>query len=188
MIEDSGVHENTTGAVVDEMQLLAAIAKGDKEAMASLFKLHSRLVFSIAMRVLREQSAAEDVVQEVFLQIWRNPVSFSPARGRLKGFIAVVARNKAIDVLRRRPLTDSIDDVVLASEGNLTDTVVESLMIERVRDVLTHLPSEQSGALEMAFFGGLTHSEIASATGIPLGTVKTRVRSALIALRRALDL
>ena len=155
--------------------------------MADLFQVHSQLVFSVALRVLRERSAAEDVMQEVFLQIWRDPTTFSPARGRLRGFLAVVTRNRAIDVLRRRRPTESVDDIVLASPGNLEASATHALMIERVRQLMEHLPSEQSKTLDMAFFGGCTHSEIAAMTGMPLGTVKTKIRIALHALKEALS-
>ena len=186
MIESTSTHDNTADASVLEAKLLSSIAEGDERAMAALFQLHSQLVFSVALRVLRERSAAEDVMQDVFLQIWRDPPSFSPARGRLGGFLAVVTRNRSIDVLRRRRPTDSVDDMKLASPGKLEDSAEHHLMIERVRELMKSLPTEQGRALEMAFFGGCSHREIAAKTGMPLGTVKTRVRSALHALKGAL--
>ncbi len=170
-----------------ESQLLASIANGDEQAMATLFELHSGLVFSVALRVLREPGGAEDVMQEVFMQIWRKPASFAAARGSLGGYLAVIARNRAIDVLRGRRPTISVEDVPLPSLENLGDDAEHNILLERVRIAMKNLPVEQSETLEMAFFAGCTHSEIASSTGTPLGTVKTRVRSALHALKGALD-
>jgi RNA polymerase sigma-70 factor (ECF subfamily) len=153
--------------------------------MASLFDRYSRIVYSVALRVLRDPAAAEDVLQEIFMQVWRNPESFTSARGSLAGWLAVVARNRSIDTLRRRRPTDSVDDVVLASSSNIAVEVERNSLMERARSVIATLPGEQRKTLEMAFFDGLTHSEIAEMTGDPLGTVKTRIRSALLTLRKA---
>jgi RNA polymerase sigma-70 factor (ECF subfamily) len=99
----------------------------------------------------------------------------------------VVTRNRAIDLLRRRKLTDSVDDVVLASPINVADEAERNALMEKVRAVLANLPQEQRKSLELAYFEGLTHTEIASRTGDPLGTVKTRIRQALITLRKAFE-
>jgi RNA polymerase sigma-70 factor (ECF subfamily) len=119
------------------------------------------------------------------MQIWRNPDSFSAARGSLGGWLAVVARNRSIDALRRKRPTDSVEDIVLASPYNLAEEAERNSLMERARSVIVDLPTEQRKTLEMAFFDGLTHSEIAEMTGDPLGTVKTRIRSALLTLRKA---
>jgi RNA polymerase sigma-70 factor, ECF subfamily len=169
----------------DDASLLALVQSGDEHAMASLFDRYSKVVYSVALRVLRDPASAEDVLQEIFMQIWRNPDSFTAARGSLGGWLAVVSRNRSIDTLRRKRPTDSVDDVVLASPYNLADEAERNSLIERARGVIVQLPSEQRKTLEMAFFDGLTHSEIAEMTGDPLGTVKTRIRSALLTLRKA---
>ncbi len=186
MNEHSSANGKDAAARQDESLLLASIADGDEEAMARLFRLHSNLVFSVALRVLREPGGAEDVMQEVFMQIWRKPATFAAARGSLGGYLAVIARNRAIDVLRGRRPTLSVEDVPLPALNNLGDEAERNILIERVRNAMKNLPIEQSETLEMAFFAGCTHSEIASTTGTPLGTVKTRVRSALHALKGAL--
>lgn len=173
--------------VADDAYLLGRIQRGEEAAMASLFDRYSRVVYSVALRVLRDPSAAEDVLQDVFMQIWRKPESFLPNRGSIAGWLAVVSRNRSIDSLRRRKPTDSVEDVVLASPYNLADDAERNLMMERARGVITSLPLEQRKAIEMAFFDGLTHAEIAELTGDPLGTVKTRIRSALIVLRKAMQ-
>ena len=169
----------------EDASLLALVQRGDESAMASLFDRYSKVVYSVALRVLRDPSAAEDVLQEIFMQIWRNPDSFIATRGSLGGWLAVVSRNRSIDALRRRRPTESIEDVPLASPYNLADDAERNIMTERAREVIVLLPAEQRKTLEMAFFDGLTHSEIAEITGDPLGTVKTRIRSALLTLRKA---
>jgi RNA polymerase sigma-70 factor, ECF subfamily len=171
--------------VEDDASLLALVRNGDEQAMAALFDRYSKIVYSVALRVLRDPAAAEDVLQEIFMQVWRNPESFTSARGSLAGWLAVVARNRSIDTLRRRRPTDSVEDVVLASSTDTASEVERSSLMERARGVIATLPGEQRKTLEMAFFDGLTHSEIAEMTGDPLGTVKTRIRSALLTLRKA---
>ena len=169
----------------DDSSLLALVQSGDDKAMASLFDRYSKVVYSVALRVLRDPSAAEDVLQEVFMQIWRNPDSFTAARGSLGGWLSIVSRNRSIDSLRRKRPTTDVDDVPLASSFNLADEAERNSLMERARSVIVKLPTEQRKTLEMAFFDGLTHSEIAEMTGDPLGTVKTRIRSALLTLRKA---
>ena len=119
------------------------------------------------------------------MQIWRNPNGFIATRGSLGGWLAVVARNRSIDALRRKRPTEQVDDMQLASNYNLADEAERNSLMERARSIIHMLPSEQRKTLEMAFFDGLTHSEIAEMTGDPLGTVKTRIRSALTSLRKA---
>lgn len=155
--------------------------------MATIFDRYSRVVYSVALRVLRDPAAAEDVLQDIFMQIWRKPESFVSTRGSLGGWLAVVARNRSIDSLRRRKPSDSVEDIVLASPFNLAEDSERTVMMERARGVITGLPAEQRKVIEMAFFDGLTHSEIAELTGDPLGTVKTRIRSALLVLRKAMQ-
>jgi RNA polymerase sigma-70 factor, ECF subfamily len=170
---------------MDDASLLALVQRGDEGAMASLFDRYSKVVYSVALRVLRDPSSAEDVLQEIFMQIWRSPESFVATRGSLGGWLAVVSRNRSIDALRRRKPTDSVEDIALASPYNLADEAERNSMMEKARGVIVLLPMEQRKTLEMAFFDGLTHSEIAEMTGDPLGTVKTRIRSALLSLRKA---
>ena len=139
----------------------------------------------MALRVLRDPASAEDILQEVFLQIWRNPGSFTATRGSLGGWLAVVSRNRSIDTLRRKKPIDPVEDVVLVAPYDIADEAERNTMMEKARGVIHRLPAEQRKTLEMAFFDGLTHSEIAEVTGDPLGTVKTRIRSALMTLRKA---
>jgi RNA polymerase sigma-70 factor, ECF subfamily len=185
MYRETGVRNMPPPTTGDDSSLLALVQSGGEQAMASLYDRYSKLVYSVALRVLRDPAAAEDVLQEVFMQLWRNPDSFTAARGSLGGWLAIVARNRSIDTLRRKRPSVDVDDVPLASAFNLADEAERSSLMERARGVIHQLPTEQRKTLEMAFFDGLTHSEIAEMTGDPLGTVKTRIRSALLTLRKA---
>lgn len=170
----------------NDSTLLARVDEGDEQAIAEVFRRYGTAVYSVALRVLHDTGQAEDVMQEIFLQLWRKPKAFEQGRGSLGAWLVVVARNRSIDTLRKRKPTDSVDDVVLASPGNLASEAERNSMMEKVRDVLGTLPMEQRKSLELAYFEGMSHSEIAAATGDPLGTVKTRIRLALISLRKAL--
>ena len=174
-----------TAPVTDDVTLLQRIRQGDQAAMAEVFDRYGRAVYSVALRILKDTGYAEDVMQEIFFQIWRNSDSFVQGRGSLGAWLVVVARNRSIDLLRRRKPTDSVDDVVLASKYNLASEAERSALVEKVQNVLKGLPAEQQRSMELAFFEGLSHSEIAERTGDPLGTVKTRIRLALITLRKA---
>jgi len=171
-----------------DASLLSKVRLGDESAMASLYDIHSRTVYSVAFRILRNESAAEDVLQDVFLRIWRNPASFVIERGSLHSWLVIIARNQAIDVLRwrKRRLTDSIDDIPLQASDNVLAHVECKLMVERTRFLISKLSKVQREALEMAFFEGLTHAEIDERTKVPLGTIKTRIRDALQLLGNAL--
>ncbi len=171
---------------VDDMGLLTRMQSGDQEAMAAFFDRYSTMVYSVALRVLKDSSEAEDVMQEVFVQVWRNPGAFVSGRGSLGGWLVVVSRNRAIDVLRRRRPSDSVDLVTLPSGTNLAHQAEQAAVLSKVREAMLALPDEQKKSVELAFFEGLSHSEIAEKTGEPLGTVKTRIRLALISIRKAL--
>jgi len=167
------------------MALVSAMRSGDENALGQLYDRYSSLVYSVALRVLGDTGAAEDILQEVFMQLWRNPGVFDSSRGNLGAWLAVIARNRAIDGLRkRRPETD-IADVVVSVEPDMAGDAERARAMEKVRGVLGTMPAAQRSALELAYFEGLTHSEIAAKTGEPLGTIKTRIRTGLLALRQA---
>lgn len=168
-----------------EEALLERVRGRDQKAMAELFDLYAGLVYSVALRVLRDAAQAEDVMQEIFFQVWEQPQSFVRSRGSLGAWLAVIARNRAIDTLRRRKPSDSVDEVALPSSTNLASEVERNSIMEKVRHVLNALPAEQRDSIELAYFQGLSHTEIAARTGDPLGTVKTRIRSALLSVRKA---
>jgi RNA polymerase sigma-70 factor (ECF subfamily) len=172
---------------MEDAELLEAVALQDQTAMAKLFDKYSRLVYSIALRVLREPALAEDVMQEVLLQVWRQPGGFVSQRGSLGAWLAVVARNRSIDVIRRRANLQPLEDMVLPEAKNMSRSVEDVHLMNQVRVVVEQLPSDQQNSLQMAYFDGLTHTEIAEKTGTPLGTVKTRIRTALMTVRKALE-
>lgn len=174
------------GASTD-LQLMQQIRRRQPEALSRIYDLYSTLVYSIAMRVLRDDAAAEDVMQEVFLKIWQQPESFADQRGSLCGWLAVVTRNRAIDRIRGTKQFDNVDDLQLSNNIDMGAEAERELMLEKVRTVLETMPPDQRQAVEMAFFEGHTHTEIAEHTGQPLGTIKTRIRSALISIRKALE-
>jgi RNA polymerase sigma-70 factor (ECF subfamily) len=167
-----------------DLSLIAAVRSGDESGMAALYDRYSSIVYSVALRVLGDTAAAEDILQEVFMQLWRNPSVFDSSRGNLGAWLAVIARNRAIDGLRkRRPETD-VEDVIVSVEPDMSGDAERSRAMEKVRSALSAMPAVQRSALEMAYFEGLSHSEIAAKTGEPLGTVKTRIRAGLLALRK----
>ena len=153
--------------------------------MASLYDRYSSIVYSVALRVLGDTGAAEDVLQDVFMQLWRNPGLFDSSRGSLGAWLAVISRNRAIDALRKRRPESDIEDVFISVETDLAGEADRARAAEKVRGVLGSMPAPQRAALEMAYFEGLTHTEIAAKTGEPLGTIKTRIRAGLTTLRKA---
>ena len=171
------------GDAADDMRLVARIRAGDQQAMSELYDRYARVVYAVALRVLQDAGAAEDVLQDVFLQLWRNPDAFDASRGSLAAWLAVIARHRSIDRLRKRRPETNIEDCVIAGGPDLREEAEQKLVIEKVRGVLAEMNPEQRKLLEMAFFQGLTHTEIAEKTGQPLGTIKTRIRTGLQFLR-----
>ena len=153
--------------------------------MAQLYERYSPIVYSVALRVLGDAGAAEDVLQDVFIQLWKNPGLFDSSRGNLGAWLSVIARNRAIDALRKRRPESEIADVIVSVQPDLAGDAERSRAMEKVRGALGAMPSAQRSALELAYFEGLTHTEIAAKTGEPLGTVKTRIRAGLLQLRKA---
>jgi RNA polymerase sigma-70 factor (ECF subfamily) len=163
--------------------LLKRLAAGDHGALGEFYDLFAGLVNALALRILRDVAEAEDVVQEVFVQVWRQAARYDPARGNPEAWLCTLARTRAIDrlrarLVRRRPeVAESAPPVTPAP--NAADALA-------VRDALADLPAEQRHALELAYYEGLSQSEIARRLNQPLGTVKTRMRTAMIRLREAL--
>lgn len=173
---------------------VARVAAGDEEALRRLYEEVGPRVLGIAQQILRDRSAAEDVVVEVFSQVWRQAERFDARKGGVTTWIGTLARTRAIDVRRglqrhaRREAALEAGDVGELSDPSAPPPVVagDADRARLVRTALERLPREQKRAVEAAFFGGLSHTEIADALGAPLGTVKTRIRTGLQALRLAL--
>ena len=179
----------------EDAALVALLATDEVTALEQLYDRYSALVFSIALRVLHDHTLAEDVTQEVFLRLWRQPASFDPERGRFISWLSSVARNRSLDELRkltrRRGAEDQTEEAVLdlPDESRGEDPQDEAILAEervRVRAALAELPPAQREVIELAYFSGLTQVEIAERTGDPLGTIKTRVRLGMRKLREAL--
>jgi RNA polymerase sigma-70 factor, ECF subfamily len=174
-----------TKVILPDTDLVSAIRSGDQSGMAALFDRYSSVLYSVALRVLGDTGAAEDVLQDVFMQLWRNPGSFDSSRGSLGAWLAVIARNRAIDALRRRRPESNLEDIVVSVAPDFAGDADRARIAEKVRGLLGGMPLPQRAALEMAYFEGMTHTEIAAKTGEPLGTIKTRIRAGLTSLRKA---
>jgi RNA polymerase sigma-70 factor (ECF subfamily) len=162
--------------------LLRRLAEGEHEALGEVYDLYAGLVNALALRILRDTADAEDVVQEVFVQVWRQASRFDPSRGTPEAWLCTMARTRALDRLRRRASRrEEPEDAAPA-----TTTAPGSAEAIAVRKALGGLSEDQRRALELAYYEGLTQSEIAERLGEPLGTVKTRIRTAMIRLREAL--
>lgn len=173
-------------AAPSDVSLITAMRSADQSAMAALYDRYSSIVYAVALRVLQDTGAAEDVLQDIFMQLWRNPGLFDASRGNMAAWLAVIARHRAIDALRRRRPENDIADIVVSVETDFAGEADRSRAMDRVRGALQTMPVPQRSALEMAYFEGLTHNEIAEKTGEPLGTIKTRIRTGLLSLRRVL--
>ncbi len=180
-----GAFDRTQHPTADDAFLLSLVQSGDERAMATLYDRYSKVVYSIALRVLSDPALAEDVLQEVFMQLWRTPGSFTAVERNLGEWLAVLSRNRSINALRRKHQADPMDAIAFATPTDLSSEAERNRLAERSRALLQQLPSEQRNTLKMAFFDGLTHSEIAEVTGDSVTAVKTTLRSALLALREA---
>ena len=173
--------------------VLVRLADGELDALEHLYDRYKTMAYSIAYRITNDPTLAEDVVQEAFLGAWRNAARYIEGRGSVKTWLLSIVHHRAIDAIRRRrPTTELPDPIEAAVPAALTmpdvwAEVSASLDADTVRDALTVLSDVQREAIEMAYFGGLTQLEIAERTGTPLGTVKSRMRLGLLAMRRALD-
>ena len=180
--------QGTTGETTTDWSLLARIGQKDEEALSALYDRYSGLVYSEAKRILRDAEAAEEILQDLFYQVWRTAERFDPAKGSLAGWLLVAARNRAISKLRRKSgKGEELDEKGVSLKIDVESRAAQSLLLEKVRTVMGNLPENQREALECAYFQGMSHTEIAEKTGQPLGTVKTRIRSAMEALKKVLS-
>jgi RNA polymerase sigma-70 factor, ECF subfamily len=168
--------------------LIQRIVERDESALAALYDRYAGMLSSVLNRILRDTNAAEEILQDIFYQLWRTAGNFDATRGSLPGWLMVIARNRAISRLRRHnPASgDELMENTVVLPATLETSVAQNQMMGRVRGALEKLPQEQRAAIELAYFEGLTHSEIAAKTGDPLGTVKTRLRSAVETLKKTL--
>ncbi len=171
--------------------LIDSIARGDQQAVGHLYRRYGKLAYGMALRVLGDASAAEEVTQDVFQRVWEKAASYRADKARVSTWLKRIARNRAIDVSRQRGSAgsratadwDDLESTVDTSSSDPTDDLARSHCRDELRTALATLPDEQRRALALAFFQGLTHSRIAELLDEPLGTVKTRIRDAMRKLR-----
>lgn len=177
-----------TGAELraSDAALIEQIIARDECALAALYDRYAGLLSSVLNRILRDKQAAEEILQDVFYQLWRTAPNFDASRGSLPAWLTVIARNRAISRLRKvNPAAgEELEENSVVLPFNLESAVAQKQMLTRVRAVLEQMPGEQRSCIELAYFQGMTHSEIARCTGDPLGTVKTRLRTAVETLKR----
>ena len=189
----TGAARPTDGAAApDDQTLLARVADGDSRALDTLYERYARVVYGVALRILGESELAEDVVQETFWRVWRRARTFQSGRGQVTAWIFGIAHNLSVDELRRqrsrpRPVYDTEETPVLRDrEDSRMDVVADALEHERgllIGTALQQISAEQREAIELAYFGGLSQSEIAERLQSPIGTIKTRIRLGLRKLR-----
>ena len=168
--------------------MLLRIRQKDEAALSELYDRYSGLVYSEAHRILRDAGAAEEILQDLFYQVWLTAERFDPARGSLAGWLLVAARNRAISRLRRKTgKNEELEENGVAFSATLDNRSTQNLLLEKVRTVMSSLPQAQRQAVEFAYFDGMSHREIAEKTGQPLGTIKTRIRSAMEMLKKVLS-
>ena len=179
------------GADALDRAALRRIADGQLDALEEIYDRYRTMAYSIALRITADSAAAEDVVQEAFLGAWRNAARYSESRGSVRTWLLSIVHHRAIDAIRRRRPTSEFPeaDAVPPPQLRMPDVWAEvagRLDADAVQAALAELSDVQRQALELAYFGGLTQQEIAARTATPLGTVKSRMRLGLLALRRTL--
>jgi RNA polymerase sigma-70 factor (ECF subfamily) len=180
-------------AHLSDEALVALVARGDEGALAELYDRVGRIAYGLALRVLRDERHAEDAVQEAFLQVWRSAATFRAERAKASTWILTLVHRRAVDVVRRedRRQTDPFTDDSLAGESPESEQPEEAAWLrferERVQTALKQLPDTQREALELAYYGGFSQSELAERLGVPLGTIKSRMFAGLARLRELLD-
>lgn len=177
---------------VPDSTLIERMMTGDESALSTIYDRYSAMLFGMLTRILDDRQAAEEVLQDLFLQLWRNAGQFDASRGALPAWLMVIGRNRAISRLRGRRDRELLEEQegdfanTFVSSQNIEDEAARSELAQSLKAALGKLPAEQRQSLELAYFQGMTQSEIATKTGAPLGTVKTRMRTAMQSLRQIL--
>jgi RNA polymerase sigma-70 factor (ECF subfamily) len=180
-------------AHLSDEALVALIARDDEDALAELYDRVSRIAYGLALRVLRDERHAEDAVQEAFLQVWRSAATFRAERAKASTWILTLVHRRAVDLVRReeRRQADPITDDSIVGQTPQHEQTEEAVWLrferERVQSALAQLPDVQREALELAYYGGFSQSELAERLGVPLGTIKSRMFAGLARLRELLD-
>lgn len=172
----------------DDTELLTLCARGDERALAELYDRHGRVAYGLALRVLRDQTLAEDAVQEAFLAVWRTAGTFRPERAKPRTWILTLVHRRAVDIVRReqRSRTEPFPEGSAELGPGTEDEAWLRARRRLAQEALSRLPDEQREALELAYYSGFTQSELAARLGVPLGTIKSRTFAGLARLRELL--
>jgi RNA polymerase sigma factor (sigma-70 family) len=171
--------------------LIALLERGQEDALAELYDRYGQVAYSLAYRMLRNETLAEDAVQEAFLTVWRSAARFVPERAKASTWLLTIVHRRSVDLVRREerrrtePFAPGAE--AASAEGSAADVAWLRLQRERVQEALSRLPDEQREALELAYYGGFTQSELAERLGQPLGTIKSRMFAGLARLRELLS-
>ena len=175
--------------------LMAGVAEGNENALTQLYDSTSRIVYGLVLRILGNSSSAEEVTLDVYLRVWRTARSYDSARGTVSSWLITLARSRAIDAVRSRQVRSAMFEQPLEEISDPQDRrrdpeqlSIESAQAHIISNLLAELPVDQRQAIKLAYFLGLSHSEIAARSGLPLGTVKTRIRLGMLRLRELLAL
>ncbi|MDQ3067736.1 MAG: sigma-70 family RNA polymerase sigma factor [Actinomycetota bacterium] len=176
-------------AHLSDEALVALVARSEESALAELYDRIGAAAYGLAYRVIRDETLAEDAVQEAFLGLWRGAGSFIPERAKASTWILTLVHRRAVDLVRReqRRRTETLDNAPEPEEGSAEEAAWMRLDRERVQGALAQLPDQQREAIELAYYGGYTQSELAERLGQPLGTIKSRMFTGLSRLRELLD-
>ena len=184
---DLGPHDDRMGLNAEDAGFVARLASGDRSALESLFNEHGGAVKSIAARVLRDDALADDVVQDTFVQLWRNPNRYDPARGTLRTFLVTIAHRRAVDIVRSEVARSRREQKPPDPDYSTVEEEVWSRTLsETVRRALDELAEGERQAISLAYFSGLSYVEVAKKLGQPEGTVKSRIRSGMKKLSTSL--
>ena len=183
--------ERIDAGAADDALLLRSTQRGDHEAVAAIYDRYGGVAFGLAFRITNDRTLAEDAVQEAFVSMWKQAPRFDPERGQVRSWLLTIVHHRAIDAVRRRAsraertLPEGPEEFI-ATRGRPEELAEWALEAEAVREAMRLVPEDQRRTIEMAYFGGLTHVEIAERTGVPLGTVKSRLRIGLEKMREQL--
>lgn len=189
----SGIAASRSADAAVDAGLMARVCVRDRAALAELYERHGTMVYSIALKFLRDPSRAEDLTHDVFLVIWEHPERYRPEIGPFAPWFYRVARNRSIDILRRarretQPGDQNLFEMLLPdTDPDPSEQAGVRVESRRARDALAELPDNQRAVIELAYFSGMTQREMAEYLGEPLGTIKTRVRTGLLRLREMLE-
>ena len=175
-------------AHLSDEALVALAARSEQSALAELYDRYGRPAYGLALRVLRDDALAEDAVQDAFLALWRTAARFVPERGKASTWIFTLVHRRAVDLVRReeRRRADTIEQALEQGGGSVEEEALLRFQRERVQNALKKLPDQQREAIELAYYGGFTQSELAERLGQPLGTIKSRMFMGLARLRELL--